>query len=158
MAIKCPKYDAENSDMARFCSHCASSLKDSEDSLTLTQPIGIPRDELTTGSTFAGRYRIIESIGYGGMGKVYKVKDEGIDEIVAIKLIKPEISSDKEMIKRFQNELKFARKIRHQNVCQMYDLNKHKGTYFITMEYVPGQELKALIKQSGRLGARGRYP
>ena len=151
MPIKCSQCSAENSDTARFCSNGASPLKHSEDIPTLTQTIQAPQDGLTTGSTFAGRYQIIEALGRGGMGKVYKANDNDIDEKVAIKLIKPEISDDKETIKRFQNELKFARKIRHKNVCQMYDLNRHKNTYYITMEYVPGQDLKALIKQSGRL-------
>jgi len=70
-----------------------------------------------TGSTFAGRYQVIEELGKGGMGKVYKVFDTKIKEKIALKLIKPEIASDRETIERFSNELKLARKIRHKNVC-----------------------------------------
>jgi len=86
------------------------------------------------------------------MGRVYKANDIDIKEKVAIKLIKAEISSDKKTIERFQNELKFARKIRHKNVCQMYDLNREKDIYYITMEYVEGENLKNMIRMSGQLG------
>jgi serine/threonine protein kinase/Tfp pilus assembly protein PilF len=86
------------------------------------------------------------------MGKVYKANDTDIKEKVAIKLIKPEISTDKKTIERFQNEIKYARKIRHKNVCQMYDLNREEGTYYITMEYVEGENLKNMIRMSGQLG------
>jgi len=85
------------------------------------------------------------------MGKVYKAQDTEIKEKVALKLIKPEISSDKNTIERFQNELKFARKISHRNVCRMYDLNKEEGSYYITMEYVSGEDLKSLIRRVKQL-------
>ncbi|MGB7296996.1 MAG: protein kinase [Candidatus Aminicenantales bacterium] len=111
----------------------------------------MPVHELSTGSTFAGRYQIIEELGKGGMGRVYKVFDTDIKEKVALKLLKPEIASDKETIERFSNELKYARKISHRNVCRMYDLAKAEGTHFITMEYVQGEDLKSLIRMSKRL-------
>jgi serine/threonine-protein kinase len=98
--------------------------------------------ELTTGTTFAGRYQIIEELGKGGMGKVYKVFDTKVKEKIALKLIKPEIISDQETVERFRNELRFARKIRHKKVCQMFDLGESGGTHFITMEYVPGEDLR----------------
>jgi serine/threonine protein kinase len=81
------------------------------------------------------------------MGKVYRVEDRKIKEEIALKLIKPEIASDKKTIERFSNELKIARKIRHKNVCGMYDLNEEKGTHYITMEYVPGEDLKSLVRR-----------
>jgi len=85
------------------------------------------------------------------MGKVYKVLDTKIKEKIALKLIKPEIAKDKKTIERFSNELRLARKIRHKNICQMFDLGEEKETHFITMEFVPGQDLKGLIRQSGQL-------
>jgi serine/threonine protein kinase/tetratricopeptide (TPR) repeat protein len=111
----------------------------------------MPIHELTTGSTFAGRYQIIEELGKGGMGRVYKVFDTDIKEKVALKLLKPEIASEKETIERFSNELKYARKIRHKNVCGMYDLGKAEGTHFITMEYVQGEDLKSMIRMAAGL-------
>jgi serine/threonine protein kinase len=85
------------------------SSRSFENVYDLTKTIEAPKEELTTGSTFADRYQIIEELGKGGMGRVYKANDIDVKEKIAIKLIKPEISSDKRTIERFQNELKFAR-------------------------------------------------
>ncbi len=151
--MKCPKCHSDNTDTARFCSSCATPLTSAEEAQpSITKTIETPREELTTGSTFAGRYQIIEELGKGGMGKVYKVIDTRINEKIALKLIKPEISSDKKTLERFGNELKLARKITHKNVGKMFDINEEQGTHYITMEYVSGQDLKGLIRQSGQLG------
>jgi len=116
-----------------------------------TETLEMPKEKLTTGSTFADRYQIIEEIGRGGMGKVYKAHDVEIKEKIALKLLKSEISSDSKAIERFRDEIRLARKIVHQNVGRMYDLGKAEGSYFITMEYVEGQDLKGMIRQSGHL-------
>jgi TolB-like protein/Tfp pilus assembly protein PilF/tRNA A-37 threonylcarbamoyl transferase component Bud32 len=117
----------------------------------MTETLQTPVRELTTGSTFAGRYQVIEELGKGGMGKVYKVFDTKIKEKIALKLIKPEIASDHETIERFSNELKLARKIRHGNICQMFDLGEAEGAHFITMEYVSGDDLKSMLRMMGQL-------
>jgi serine/threonine protein kinase/Tfp pilus assembly protein PilF len=109
-------------------------------------------EELATGATFAGRYQVIEELGRGGMGRVYKVFDTHIKEKIALKLLRPEIVPDKETVERFSNELKLARKIRHKNVCGMFDLGKAEGTTFITMEFVVGEDLKKFIRKSGQIG------
>ena len=111
------------------------------------KPSRRPSTNLSTGSTFAGRYQIIEELGKGGMGKVYKVFDTKIKEKVALKLIRPEVASDKETIERFCNEIRLARKIGHRNVCRMFDLGEAEGAHFITMEYVPGEDLKSMIRR-----------
>ncbi len=116
-----------------------------------TETLQTPVKELATGSTFAGRYQIIEELGKGGMGKVYKVYDTKIKEKIALKLIKPEIASDRETIERFSNELRLSRKIGHRNVCRMFDIGEAEGSHFITMEYVHGEDLKSLIRMSGSL-------
>ena len=108
--MKCPKCQAENPETKQFCGDCGTQLIRghepsphdaiaSPDSATKTLQTAI--QELTTGSTFAGRYQIIEELGKGGMGKVYKVFDTEVNEKVALKLIKPEMASDKETIERF---------------------------------------------------------
>jgi serine/threonine protein kinase/lipoprotein NlpI len=153
MAIKCPKCHSDNPDTKRFCGECGTQLLPTEEVSAPTETLEAAKEELTTGSTFAGRYQIIEELGKGGMGKVYKVHDTEIKEKVALKLLKPEIAADKKTIERFQNELKFARKISHRNVCRMYDLNKEEGSYYITMEYVPGEDLKSSIRRMGPLSA-----
>jgi tetratricopeptide (TPR) repeat protein/tRNA A-37 threonylcarbamoyl transferase component Bud32 len=151
--MKCPKCDTENPETQRFCGDCGTQLEISVDASIPTKTIEAPKEELTTGSTFAGRYQIIEEIGRGGMGKVYKVLDKEVNAKIALKLIKPEIASDKKVIERFRNELRMARDIAHKNVCRMYDLNKEDSAYFITMEYVDGEDLKGLIRKMGRLSS-----
>ena len=152
--MKCPKCNFENPADTKFCGKCGTSLPPSKEiSAPLTETLETPKEELTTGSTFAGRYQIIEELGKGGMGKVYKAQDTDLKEKVAIKLLKPEIAADKKTIERFRNELKFARKIRHKNVCQMYDLNKEEGAHYITMEYVDGKDLKSMIRMMGQLSS-----
>ena len=152
MAIRCPKCHFENSETARFCSNCAASLQPTEKiPASLTETLQAPIKELSTGTTFAGRYQIIEELGKGGMGKVYKVFDTKIKEKVALKLIKPEIASDRETIERFSNELRLARKIAQRNVCKMFDLGEAEGAHFITMEYVHGEDLKSMIRMTGSL-------
>ncbi|UCC40240.1 MAG: zinc-ribbon domain-containing protein [Candidatus Aminicenantes bacterium] len=90
MAIKCLKCDSENTDTARFCSNCGSPLEPSKD-IEVTKTLETPNEQLTTGSTLASRYQIIEELGKGGMGTVYKVHDSEIKENVALKLLKPEL-------------------------------------------------------------------
>jgi len=150
--MKCPKCHFENPPNSNFCSKCATQLPLSEEtSVPHTKTLETPVKELTRGTTFAERYEFIEELGIGGMGRVYKVFDRKINEDVAIKILKPEISEDEKTIERFGNELKFTRKIVHKNVCRMYDLNDEKGTQYITMEYVPGEDLKSTIVRVGRL-------
>jgi serine/threonine protein kinase/Tol biopolymer transport system component len=110
-----------------------------------------PREELAPGSIFAGRYRIVEELGRGGMGRVFKALDTEINEDVAIKILKPEIALSEGTVERFHNELRFARRIAHKNVCKMYHLAKEGETPYITMEYVPGEDLKSLVRRKGAL-------
>jgi serine/threonine protein kinase/tetratricopeptide (TPR) repeat protein len=112
-----------------------------------------PMRNLERGIIFAGRFEVIEELGRGGMGSVYRVIDRKINEEVALKLIKPEIV-DGTTIERFSNELKCARKIAHRNVCKTFDLGEDKGTHYITMEYVPGEDLKSMIRMTRQMGVR----
>jgi hypothetical protein len=105
------------------------------------------------GDLFADRYEIIETLGQGGMGKVYKAYDRKVGEVVALKLIRPEISVNDKAIERFKNELKFARKISHRNVCRMHDMGEEGYFRYITMEYVSGEDLKRFIRRAGTLSA-----
>ena len=152
MPTTCPKCQHENPENTNYCGKCAEALNSEYD---VTKPynkiIDIPGIQLSKGTEFANRYVVIEELGKGGMGKVYRVKDQKINEEVALKLIRPEIALDKKTIERFSNELKIARKITHKNVCRMYDINEEKDTHYITMEYVPGEDLKSFIRRSGQL-------
>lgn len=150
--MKCPQCGIENPDGIQFCSECAAPLIPGGKGPTeTTQTFQNSVQELSTGSIFAGRYKIIEELEKGGMGRIYKAFDTEVNEKVALKLIKPEISTDAKAIERFRNELKYARKIAHRNVCRMFDLGKEGGNFYITMEYIAGEDLKSFIKRSGRL-------
>lgn len=152
MAIQCPRCHSENPDTQRFCGECGTQIFPLDEvTPSSTKTFESPKEELTTGATFAGRYQIIEELGKGGMGKVYRVLDKKLNEEVALKLIKPEIASDKKTLERFSAELKVARKIVHKNVSRMYHLAEEEGTHYITMEYVPGEDLKSFIRRSGQL-------
>ena len=151
--MKCPKCLSENPPGSSYCGRCAARLDPPGGGPRpeFTATLEIARDELPMGSTFAGRYQIIEELGRGGMGRVYKVQDTKVGEKIALKLIRPEAGLDREAVERFSNELKLARKIRHKNVCQMFDLGEDRGTHFITMEYVRGEDLRQLLRKVGRL-------
>jgi len=152
VANKCPKCHSENPETKQFCADCGTQLPPIQGRPpVMTETLHTPVRELTTGSTFAGRYQVIEELGHGGMGRVYKVHDTEIKEKVALKLLRPEITLDKEAVERFSNELKLARKISHRNVCRMFDLGRAEGTTFITMEFVPGEDLKSFIHRSKQL-------
>jgi len=152
MAVTCPKCRLSNPDTSRFCADCGAQLLSSKEIRPeVTETLHTPIRELTTGSTFAGRYQVIEELGKGGMGKVYRAVDKKLNEEVAIKLINPEIALDKGTLTRFQNELKVARKISHRNVGRMYELMEDQGLHFITMEYVPGEDLRSFLHRSKRL-------
>ncbi len=150
--MKCPKCAFENPDKTRFCGNCGNPFPEAiEISASLTETFEPPPEELPVGSTFAGRYQIIEELGRGGMGRVYKVLDTEVQEKIALKILRPEIASNEKTIQRFRNELKLARKISHKCVCRMFDLGKEAELYYITMEYVSGENLKSMIQMMGQL-------
>jgi len=150
--MKCPKCQYENPENTKFCGNCAAPLSIPEETLDApTETLATPIPDITRGSILSERYEIIEEIGKGGMGKVYKAFDRDINENVALKIIRPEIAANTQVIARFQNELKMARKIAHRNVCKMYDLGKDGDTRYISMEYVAGEDLKTTIKRMGPL-------
>jgi len=150
--MKCPNCQHDNPSDTRFCSSCGLLLKTSEDiSASPTETVQTPIKEFTRGFVLSGRYEIIEKLGSGGMGNVYRAMDKKINEEVALKFINPAIIADEKSIERFKNELKMTRKITHRNVCRVYDLSEVEGIPYITMEYIPGEDLKSIIQMTGRL-------
>jgi len=147
MSQSCPKCQTDNPSDSKFCKECATPLPAASGHPSFTKTLETPVSELTRGTLFVSRYEIIEELGSGGMGKVYRVEDKKANEEIALKLIRPEVSADNKTIDRFRNELTTARKIRHKNVCGMYDLGEHEGIHYITMEYVSGEDLKSLVRR-----------
>jgi HAMP domain-containing protein len=107
---------------------------------------------LAVGERFAGRYDILELLGSGGMGVVYRAYDREVGEAVAIKALRPDLGGiDATLLERFKQELRLARRITHRNVVRTYDLGEVDGLYYITMELVRGTTVAMLIREAGRL-------
>ncbi len=107
---------------------------------------------LQRGEVFADRYEILGTLGKGGMGVVYRARDRRLDEVVALKLLRPEaLATDSTLLDRFKQELKLARRITHRNVLRTHDFDEAGGLAYISMEYLEGVTLKDLIKNRGAL-------
>lgn len=117
---------------------------------------GAPLLNLSSASLAAlsQRYDILSEAGHGAMGYVYKARDRETGETVALKLIKPEIASDQATTERFKNELLFARKITHKNVCRVYEFNRIGGIAYTSMEFVEGESLRSVLSRFGGLPVR----
>lgn len=104
--------------------------------------------EPAVGEIFASRYEILEVIGVGGMGNVYKVRDRELDDVIALKTIRKEaVGSSPEVMERFKQEIKLARKATHKNILRTYDFGDAGGVQYLTMEYVKGYTLRDLVKK-----------
>ncbi|MGB7266812.1 MAG: protein kinase [Terracidiphilus sp.] len=106
---------------------------------------------LQPGTVFAGRYKIIKTLGEGGMGAVYKARDLELEREVALKVIKPELANNPEILLRFKQELILARQVTDRNIIRIFDLGEAGKTKFITMEYVDGQNLHQILRQRSKL-------
>ena len=152
MTIKCPKCLYKNPEQTRFCGGCGTKFPTAADIQDgQTQTLQLQRGELVLFSMFAGRYFVLGELGRGGMGRVYRVLDKKLDVEIALKLIKPEIASDEHIIEGIKNELRLTCVISNQTFCRTYDLSEDMGRYFITMEYIPGENLKNTIHSVGSL-------
>lgn len=100
---------------------------------------------------FGPRYEVQALLGEGGMGAVYRAYDRELDRTVALKLIRPGLTADATMTQRFRQELLLASKISHKNILRIHDLGEAKGTRFISMAYVEGEDLHKLLQREGRL-------
>ena len=151
-SMRCPKCRTENRPGTKFCGNCGASLETkSKGSTSDTKTLVTSIADMKVGSTFADRYHILEKLGKGGMGGVYKARDINIDENMALKILNPEIASDEKTLQRFRNELRLTRKISHRNICRVFDLSEYEGIHYISMEYVSGEDLKSLIYRVGQL-------
>ena len=104
---------------------------------------------LNPGSVIAGRYEVLELLGRGGMGVVYKAHDRVLDETVAIKVLLAHVASEPDMERRFRSEIKLARKVRHRNVCGIHEYGEDGGLRFISMEFIDGVDLRRALAGGG---------
>jgi serine/threonine protein kinase len=116
--------------------------------------VSLPNLSSVSLAALGQRYDILAEAGHGSMGNVYKARDRETGETVALKLLKSEIASDQAMMDRFKNELLFARKITHKNVCRVHEFNRIGGIAYTSMEFVEGESLRSVLNRFGGLPVR----
>ncbi|MBN1356505.1 protein kinase [bacterium] len=149
----CPYCQTEHPPGTKFCSGCGNPLVPDHSE----NPPAQTGSELAPGFMLGKRFVLLGKLGEGGMGIVFKARDIDLDEIVALKILRDSMSGDSEMIARFKREIKLARKIRHPNVCGIYEFMFCDNRYIIAMEYIDGLELTELIRE-GTLPEHNRIP
>ena len=151
MIVKCPKCQKDNPDDSKFCKECATPLPISEEIYSShTKTLQTPVKNLINGATFAGRYQLIEELGRGGMGVVYKAHDTKLKRTVALKFLTSELIHILEVKERFMREAQTAAALDHPNICTVYEFDEAEEKTFISMAYIKGQSLKKKI-ESGPL-------
>ncbi len=161
---QCAACGSEVSENSRLCPGCGRAVE--EDSFaTRTVAVSTPasrapslrsssaarQGRFTPGQLLGGRYRIIALLGKGGMGEVYRADDLSLDQPVALKFLPEALTQHADALARFRNEVRIARQVSHPNVCRVYDLGEMEGLYFLSMEYVDGEDLGSLLRRIGRL-------
>ena len=107
-----------------------------------------------TGKTLAGRYRIDDLVGHGGMSSVYKATDANLKRVVAVKVIHPHLTGDAEFLRRFETEAEAVAQLRHSNIIQVFDFSHEEGAYYMVMEFVAGESLQERLKRLSDSGRR----
>jgi len=146
--MECPKCHAENKENSRFCSNCAAPLgqgrhEQASPTLTLQTPFNI----LKAGSIIAGKYRILEEIGHGGMGIVYRAEDIKLKRFVALKFLPAHLLDSPELKERFLIEAQAAAALSHPNICVIHEVGESGERPYIAMEYVEGETLRDKIRK-----------
>ncbi len=148
MATTCPKCQFENPDETIYCGKCATPLAGPQDmGISRTMTLHHASKFLSKGSILAGKYRIIEPIGKGGMGVVYKAEDIKLERTIALKFLPAELTEDPEARERFVREAKAAAALSHPHICTVYEIGEEENQYFIAMECIEGQSLKQKIQK-----------
>jgi eukaryotic-like serine/threonine-protein kinase len=106
---------------------------------------------IDVGSVVGNRFEILQLLGEGGMGAVYKAHDRELEKDVALKLIRAELARNPEILQRFKQEIILARQITHRNVIRIFDIGQADGHKYITMEYLEGRDLRAVLREKGKL-------
>src|SRR6266478_699078 len=172
--MQCPVCQADNPPSAASCEKCNTPFPMSDATISPSEYGQIAgwsaavalspsseaaaKGQLEPGSMLGDRYEILQLLGQGGMGAVYKARDVELERTVALKLIRPDLASHPEILRRFKQELILAREVTHPNVIRIYDLGQASGVRYITMEHVEGRDLRALLHDKGKLTPEEAVP
>jgi len=146
------------------CQKCSAALSSSDNVDTVADDLGAgwslassgegtpinAAQSLAPGAMVGGRYEILQLLGQGGMGAVYKAYDQELERMVGLKVIRPELAGNVKVLHRFKQELILARQVTHRNVIRIFDLGSAGGMKFITMEFIEGRDLSALVEERRR--------
>lgn len=140
-AVKCPICEFENPDGQAKCRRCGTPMPD------LSSTSGGGGARLRPGQLLANRYYIVAEIGRGGMGSIYRAKDNTLKEAVALKTLLPQFLQDKHVVERFFNEARIARQLSHPNIVRVHDIGASQGTVYISMELLNGKSLRQMLEE-----------
>lgn len=164
--LTCPVCEAQNEDGSVSCEQCSCVLQTPPEETVVAareqnnQATAVATgfsgqhgaskarafsSELPIGEILVKRYQVLERLGQGGMGTVYKVQDLELDRVVALKTIRPDLASNASALRRLKQETLLARQIAHRNVIRVFDLGVSEGLRFITMELVEGSDLRSVL-------------
>ncbi len=169
----CPSCKEPIGESSRICPTCGATISraTTPPNVTQTQPayregaargkpaeVGADRwasrsgdhGRFLPGAMLTQRYRIVSLLGKGGMGEVYRADDLELDHPVALKFLPEEFAKDSKRVARFRNEVRLARQVSHPNVCRVYDLGEADEQLFLSMEYIDGEDLAAVLRRMGR--------
>ena len=164
--VICPVCSSSNPDDSISCEQCSNPFdprtvlmdagtQQTTDASASVRAGGIATAALTSeispGAVLAERYEILERLGQGGMGTVYKAHDLELDRTIAIKILRRDVVSSPTAIRRLKQETLLARQIAHRNVVRVFDLGVAEGRRFITMEFIEGESLRTVLLRRGRL-------
>jgi tetratricopeptide (TPR) repeat protein len=131
----------------------------------LNEPIACLSQSLARGDLIAGRYRVVQLLGRGGMGEVYEARDELLKEAIALKTLRAELCYEGSFLRRFQTEIQIARQVTHPSVCRVFEVGVHEfpdasrpPLHFFTMQLLKGETLAARIRRGGRISRSQAFP
>lgn len=165
----CPKCNTKNQDGTKFCQQCGEALPERDEfdirtgmqtpdtmaGMKTTVGAESVQTNLKKGTLFAGRYEILDEGLKGGMGMVYKVKDNTLQKTKALKIVLPEYLQNEKAISRFKQEVAITQELLHENIVRVYDIGQAEGTIYFTMEWIDGISLRDYI--NARKGQNKRF-
>jgi len=146
----CPSCDSrlEEPDI-KYCNRCGHDL---------SRPVARDPFDGLIGQTVEGRYRVVERVGSGGMGVVYKVEHVRMGKIAAMKVLRRDLADDLQAVKRFRREVELVSRLDHPNIIQTFDFGEWRGLLFLVMEYIRGEDLSAIVKRDGPMPLERALP